>query len=427
MSALSTVEADRARRRITWSLVAGVGLGSTGNIAAGTVATIVAQEISGTTAFSGAPSASVVLGSALGSALLSALMVRRGRRAGLTTGYLVALVGAFLAVTAVVASSLPLLLVGTVLIGFGSSSNLLSRYTAADMYPTARRASAIATVVWGATIGAIVGPNLVGLAGPVAISLGLPELAGPYLVPAVFVGAAAILTFVMLRPEPYTLADRSESDRAGNGNGNDDRDGAARSLGELIRRPTVTISILVLLAGQVAMTTIMTMTPLHMTEHGHGLGAVGIVISGHVMGMYALSPITGRLTDRFGNSAVILAGLAILALAGVLAAVAPPEGGVGLFVALFLLGYGWNLGFVAGSAMLASGLDLADRTRLQGFTDALIWSSAAAAALTSGLVVAVASYTALGLIAAVIVVGPAWALIAGRRSLGTQSEGSVGA
>jgi MFS family permease len=418
--ARSSSEAHRARRRITWSLVAGVGLGSTGNIAAGTVATIVAQDISGTTAFSGAPSASVVLGSAVGSALLSALMVRRGRRAGLTVGYLVAVVGAFLAVAAVVVRSLPLLLAGTVLIGFGNSSNLLSRYTAADMYPEARRASAIATVVWGATIGAIIGPNLVGLAGPVATSLGLPELAGPYLVPALFVGAAAILTFVMLRPDPYTLADESALDGT-------HAAGPGRTLGELVRRPTVLISILVLLAGQIAMTTIMTMTPLHMTEHGHDLGAVGIVISGHVMGMYALSPVSGRLTDRFGQPAVILAGLAVVALSGILAAFAPPEGGVGLFVALFLLGYGWNLGFVAGSAMLASGLDLADRTRLQGFTDALIWSSAAAAALTSGLVVAAASYTALGLIAAAFVIGPAWALIAGRRSLGAPTRGGVGA
>jgi MFS family permease len=425
VSALSPAQATSARRRITWSLVAGVGLGSTGNIAAGTVATIVAREISGTTAFSGAPSASVVLGSALGSALLSALMVRRGRRVGLTVGYVVAFAGAFLAVAAVVARSLPLLLAGTVLIGWGNSSNLLSRYTAADMYPEARRASAIATVVWGATIGAIIGPNLVGLAGPVATSLGLPELAGPYLVPAVFVGAAAILTFVMLRPDPYSLADEREvAEGPSTGGG---PAGASRSLGELIRRPTVVISILVLLVGQVAMTTIMTMTPLHMTEHGHSLGAVGIVISGHVMGMYALSPLSGRLTDRFGQPAVILAGLAVLAIAGILAAVAPPEGGVGLFIALFLLGYGWNLGFVAGSAMLATGLDLADRTRLQGFTDALIWSSAAAAALTSGLVVAAASYTALGLIAAAIVIGPAWVVIAGRRSLGVTREGAAGA
>ena len=238
--------------------------------------------------------------------------------------------------------------------------------------------------------------------------------------PAVFVGAAGVLTFVMLRPDPYTLA-AARWRRRGHGTGGGNRDRAA-SLGELIRRPTVTISILVLLAGQVAMTTIMTMTPLHMTEHGHGLGAVGIVISGHVMGMYALSPITGRLTDRFGNSAVILAGLAILALAGVLAAVAPPEGGVGLFVALFLLGYGWNLGFVAGSAMLASGLDLADRTRLQGFTDALIWSSAAAASLTSGVIMAAAGFAVLGLIGAAMIVVPMVLLIA-RRGPVLQSSG----
>ena len=116
------------------------------------------------------------------------------------------------------------------------------------------------------------------------------------------------------------------------------------------------VAIVALITVQVVMVLIMTMTPLHMTAHGHDLAAVGLVISAHTFGMFALSPISGRLTDRFGSVPVILAGLAVTAVAAVLSAVAPPDGGVILFLALFLLGYGWNLGYVAGSALLTHGL-----------------------------------------------------------------------
>jgi MFS family permease len=154
------------------------------------------------------------------------------------------------------------------------------------------------------------------------------------------------------------------------------------------------------------MVLIMTMTPLHMREHGHDLASVGLVISAHTFGMFGLSPISGRLTNRFGSVAVILAGLAVVALSGIMAAIAPPDGGLILLVALFLLGYGWNLGFVAGSALLTTGLSLAERTRLQGLTDALIWSSAAIASLGSGVVVATAGFVSLSLLGAALVIVP---------------------
>jgi MFS family permease len=405
-------ELARLRQRTVWSLVAGVALGSIGHIAAVTVATLVARDIAGTTAWSGAPGATVVLGAALGAVVLSQIMVRWGRRTGLAAGYAIGVAGAILATVSVVTASLPLLLVGTMIIGFGNASNQLSRYVAADLFPPARRASAIGTVVWGATVGAVVGPNLVAPAASVATSLGLPELAGAYLVPIVFVGTATVLTLVALRPDPYALADTSSR--------HDHPDSArstAVSLREVIRRPNVPVAIVSLVTVQVVMVLIMTMTPLHMTEHGHGLGAVGLVISGHTFGMFGLSPISGRLTDRFGSVPVILAGLATSAVASVMAAVAPADGGVQLFVALFLLGYGWNLGYVAGSALLTQDLSLAERTRLQGLTDALIWSSAAAASLGSGVVVAAAGYATLGLLGAAMVIVPLWLVLARRASV----------
>jgi MFS family permease len=402
----------RLRRRTTWALVAGVAVGSTGHIAAVTVATIVAQDIAGSTAWSGAPGAAVVLGAAIGAVVLSRIMVRRGRRTGLATGYLVGVVGALLATGAVIASSLPLLLLGTTLIGFGNASNQLSRYVAADLFPPDRRASAIGTVVWGATVGAVIGPSLVDPAASLAEAIGLPALAGPYLVPVVFVGTAALLTITFLRPDPYELADVSaRHDHP------DAERSVAGSLADVVRRPNVPVAIVALVAGQTVMVLIMTMTPLHMTSHGHDLGAVGLVISGHTFGMFGLSPLSGRMTDRYGSVPIILLGLAIVAASSTLAAAAPADGGILLFVALFLLGFGWNLGYVAGSALLTQGLSLAERTRLQGLTDALIWSSAAAASLSSGIVVAAAGYATLGLMGTALVVVPAWLVLARRRAV----------
>lgn len=392
--------------------MAGVALGSTGHIAAVTVATIVAKDLAGTTVWAGAPSAAVVLGAAIGATVLSRLMVSRGRRGGLVVGYVIAVIGALVATLGIGQGSLPLFMLGILLIGFGNSANLLSRYAAADLYPVARRASAIGLVVWGSTFGAVLGPNLVGWAGEVSEALGLPALAGAYLLPIVFVGGAALLSFVSLRPDPYELADRSEVvDEAGGSGGS--------SLVAILRRPHVPAVVIALLAGQAVMVLIMTMTPLHMADHGHDLAAVGVVISGHILGMYALSPISGRLTDRFGSAATVTAGLILVAFSAILSAVAPPEGGPILFVALFLLGYGWNLGFVAGSALLTHGLEIAERTRLQGLTDALIWSSSAAASIGSGVVVAVAGFTTLGILGAAMVVIPAWLVIARRHALVT--------
>jgi MFS family permease len=402
----------RLRRRTTWALVAGVAVGSTGHIAAVTVATIVAQDIAGSTAWSGAPGAAVVLGAAIGAMVLSRIMVRRGRRTGLAAGYLIGVVGALLATAAVIAASLPLLLLGTTLIGFGNSSNQLSRYVAADLFPPDRRASAIGTVVWGATVGAVIGPSLVDPAATLAEMVGLPALAGPYLVPVVFVGTAALLTITALRPDPYELADESARH---------DHPAAERSvagsLADVVRRPNVPVAIVALVTGQTVMVLIMTMTPLHMTSHGHDLGAVGLVISGHTFGMFGLSPLSGRMTDRYGSVPIILLGLAIVAGSSALAAAAPADGGILLFVALFLLGFGWNLGYVAGSALLTEGLSLAERTRLQGLTDALIWSSAASASLGSGVVVAAAGYATLGLMGAALVFVPAWLVVARRRAV----------
>ncbi|MDP2350336.1 MAG: MFS transporter [Chloroflexota bacterium] len=407
---LSPAGLDAARRRARNTLIAGVALGSTGHIAAVTVATIVAKDLLGSQTRAGLPGATVVLGAALGSVLLSALMARRGRRIGLVTGYSVGVLGALVATAAVMTRSFPLLLLGTVMIGFGNTSNQLSRYTAADLVPPERRASAIGLVVWASTIGSVVGPSLVPFASDFAAGLGLPPLAGPYLVPVVFVALAALLSLALLRPDPYDIAD--ESTRAHP----DAEPAVIGPVRDIIRRPAVAAAIVALVIGQFVMVLVMTMTPLHMTEHGHGLGSVGLVLSGHTLGMFAFSPLSGWLSDRFGRVPTIFLGTAVLAISSLMAAIAPPDGGLVLPFALFLLGFGWNLGFVAGSAMLSENLEIHERTRVQGVADALIWSSAAAASLGSGLIMAAVGYTALGILGAGAVIIPVVVLRSHRRA-----------
>lgn len=397
---------DAARLRSRIALFVGVAFGSTGHIAAVTVAAIVGQDLLGSATLAGVPGATVVLGAAAGAIMLSGIMARRGRRLGLTVGYILAVLGAFVATLAVVSRSFPLLIVGTFLIGFGNSSNNLSRYAAADLVPAKRRSVAIGLVVWAATIGGIVGPWLVPLAQDLAPSLNLPPLAGPYLVPVVFVAIAAALSFALLRPDPFALADESAK--------HDDSPELRVPIRTILTRPIVLAAVAALVGGQATMTLIMTMTPLHLTAHHHGLDVVGLVISGHVAGMFALAPLSGWITQRVGSVRTIFLGSAVLIASSLLAAFAPGESDELLFVALFLLGFGWNLGFVAGSTLLSSGVSLAERARVQGVADAVIWSTSAFASVGSGLVVAAAGYTTLGLLGVAIVVGPA-ALLLSRR------------
>jgi MFS family permease len=316
---LPTPALERARVRIRATLFGGVALGSTGHIAAITVGTLAANDLLGSSTFAGIPGAGVVLGAAMGAILLANLMAVRGRRFGIVLGYLIGVGGAATATLAVVSRSFPLLLAGTAMIGFGNSSNQLSRYAAADLVESDRRATAIGLVVWGSTVGSVLGPWLVPLAGAWAVGVGLPTLAGPYLVPVVFVSLAALSSFLFLRPDPFQLAHHSSVRWA------DDPD--AEPVARILRRPAVVAALVALVAGQFTMTLVMTMTPLHMTTHGHDLGAVGLVLSAHTAGMFAFSPVSGWLARRIGNVAAIFVGVAILATSTVMSAVAPPDGG----------------------------------------------------------------------------------------------------
>ena len=244
----------------------------------------------------------------------------------------------------------------------------------------------------------------------------MPELVGPFLIPVFFAGTAGLVLFWKLRPDPYALADELATTT--------DSAVVGRPMSQILRQPRVVVALTAMIVGQVAMVGVMTMTPLHMTDNGHDLAAVGFVFSGHTAGMFAFSPVSGWISQRIGYVSTILLGVGVLAIACVMAALAPPEGRVVLFVALFLLGYGWNLGFVAGSALLTTGVAASERTRTEGFTDSLVWGTGAVASLGSGLVLAVAGFSALGIIAAALLVLPLLAVLSNRRAI-TATSGSA--
>ena len=383
-------EIERHRSRALATYFTAAALTSIAYIATFTVASLAAPEMTGSAGSSGWPSAIAVAGTALAASLLSSVMARRGRRAGIVLGLSVAVVGGALAVLAVMAASLPLLLIASALVGFGNAAMNLSRYAAADLFPVDRRAGALGFVVWGSTIGAVVGPNLVAPAGSVAPTLGLLPLAGGFAMAFVFLLAA--LAVGALGPRAPVQPHLDEPTRASGQRPSSQR----RLLAELVRKPQGRTALIALVTSQLVMTLIMTMTPYHLHAEGHGLGTVGLVISAHTFGMFAFSPLSGRLTDRYGANAMVLAGFSVLAASGVISAL--PIAGVTLAFPMFLLGVGWNLGFVAGSSLLASEAPLGDRARLQGASDALVWATAAVASFSSGYVVATASFALLAVI-----------------------------
>jgi MFS family permease len=352
---------------------------------------LVAEDMLGSASLAGVPGALSVLGSAVGGARLSGVMDRMGRRRGLAAGYLVMAAGAAGAAMATAIGSFVLLVMSMAVFGFGASSDNLARYAAADVHPAHRRGSAIAFLVWAGTIGSVVGPALLNPAESFGRLLGIEPLAGAYVLAGFTASAAYLVIAMMLRPDPLDFADRSHFVE-----------------GDVVVpvHGAVWTALVALCVGQVVMVLIMVMTPVHVREHGHGLGTVGFIISAHTLGMFAFSPLTGLAVDRLGRVPVILAGHGVLALAGVLAAVADESATGVLGFALFLLGLGWNFSFVSGSALLTEGAEPAARVRLQGMGDAVVWTSSAVASLSSGLLLAASSYAVLCVVGASLTIVP---------------------
>ncbi|NML49735.1 MFS transporter [Streptomyces sp. R302] len=396
---LSPVALPALRRRVQAVLVATQILGGLGIATGVALAAVLATEVSGTDALAGLASTATVAGPALLAMPLAALMARRGRRAGLVLAYLLGALGAGVAVLGAVLGSFPLLLVGLVGFGAGSSANLTARFAAADLAAPDRRARAISTVVWATTIGAVLGPNIAAPAGRSVAGLGIPVAAGPFLWAAVVFVVSALVVAVLLRPDPLLTA---RALAASDGGGAEDRP-EARSLRAGLRAvresPQARIALVTVVASQTVMVSIMSMTPVALTHHGAGIELIGLVISVHIAGMYAFSPVMGWLSDRLGRLAVI--GLAV-GLLGVAALLAGTAGASHTRVAagLFVLGLGWSAGLVSGSALLTDSVPQAARAAVQGLSDTAMNTAAGVGGLLAGVIVSEAGYGPLNAIAA---------------------------
>lgn len=387
----SLPDAARAQRRILRVLVASQVLSGAGLAAGVTVGALLAQDMLGTTSLAGVPSALFTAGSALAAVAVGRVSQARGRRLGLAAGYLTGAVGSAGVITAAVLDNPVLLFLALFVYGAGTATNLQARYAGADVAAPDHRARAVSTVLVATTLGGVAGPNLAAPAGDFAETLGIPALAGPFLLSGAAYALAALVLAVWLRPDPLLMARALAAAEQQGGTAAK----AAPSAHE--GRGGVVLGALVMVLTQLVMVAIMTMTPVHMRDHGHGTAASGLVIAVHIGAMYLPSPLTGWLVDRYGRMKIAAAsGLTLLA-SGILAATAPGDSVALLALALALLGLGWNFGLVSGTAIITDTVPLATRARTQGTVDVSLALAGATGGLASGLVVAAGSYSVLAL------------------------------
>ena len=384
------------QRRAYLAIFTGVAISTTGFLASNTVNGLVAEDLTGSTSWSGIPAAATVLGTAAGATALATVVRRWGPRAGLTLGYVLATLAIGVAAYAILVRSFVLFVAALFVFGVGFGSNRLARYVAADLYPPERRATMIGWIVWASTIGAVAGPALLAPSRELAEVFRLNGLVGPYMVCIL----ACVLSVAAMQSAPRGMDAHLPA-----------VPGAGPPIGQLLRNPGVSLALVSMVSGQFVMVLLMTMTPVHIRHAGHGLGAIGLVISAHTLGMFAFSPITGRLADRFGRVPMLVGGVVVL-VTSCIVGVAASAGSYSLMLAsLFLLGVGWNLGFVGGSALVTESVAPADRVRVQGMGDALIWGGGAVASIGSGWLLEHAGFAVLSAAGAVLSLAPVWLLV----------------
>jgi len=414
MSGAQTASATNAvvseppeQRRTLATLVLAQVLSGAGLAAGVTVGALLAEELLGSSRLSGLPTALFAIGSASAAAGVGQLSQRFGRRAGLSAGYLLGAAGSFAVVAAARLDSLVLLFLSLFVYGGGVATNLQARYAGADLAAPSRRGRAVSTVLVATTVGAVVGPNLVGLMGTLAENLGIPPLAGPFLLAGVAYGAAGLVLWVMLRPDPLQLARRIAAAATHETIGSPKMGPPKNKPPRRGWSPAVASGAGILILTQLVMVAIMTMTPIHIQQHGHHVAATGAVISAHVAAMFLPSPLTGWLVDRYGRLTMAVASAVTLLTAGLLAAWAPPASVMILALALVLLGLGWNFGLVSGSALITDAVPLESRAGTQGLVDLGVAIAAAGGGISSGLILSATSYptlTILGGLLALLVI-----------------------
>lgn len=403
---LSDADVARIRRRshaaiITGQALAGIGMGATFSAGA-----LIATQLSGSPAWSGTAATLSTLGSAAAAIPLAALARRAGRAPALATGSGIAAVGAAVGIVSVATGLFPLFLVAMGMLGVGTAVNLQSRFAATDLSEPDKRGRDLAVVVWATTIGAVAGPNLITPGDVIGRAIGLPELGGVFLFAIAAQVVAATVYFVVLRPDPLRVAQRL---------------GVERGIAAVAPRPEdvsgVVTGILALALSHATMASVMSMTPVHLVDHGATLGIVGLTISLHVAGMYGLSPLWGVLSDRIGRELVIGIGQGMLLAALFMTSLGAESSGW-VLAGLIFLGLGWSASTVAGSGLVADSADPTRRTVVQGRADLTMSLAGALGAGGAGPVLAALGYRGLSFVAigfvAIVMVALAVRLV-GRR------------
>ncbi|WP_045732285.1 MFS transporter [Pseudarthrobacter chlorophenolicus] len=419
MAIMAEHEVVRVQRRTVALLAAAQVFGGIGTGATVSIGSILAVELSGSGAWAGAVATVMTLGAAVSALPLAALADRRGRRAGQVAGMLAALAGALLMVLSVVTGVFVLLLLGAAGIGAGTAANLQARFAAVDLADAGHRGRALATVVWAVTIGAVAGPNLIQPGAAVGLAMGLPPVAGPFVISSAGLLVAIILVFAGLRPDPLLLA-RELAGRAGDaGTGTSLRPTQggrlARGMRAIRGSRMALLAVTAVVGAHAVMVGVMSMTPLHLQHLVEGAGmphaghaadggalvVIGFTISLHIAGMFALSPVMGWLTDKAGRTETIMLGFATL-IAGVAVAGFGQDSTVAVAAGLVLLGLGWSASTVAGSTLLAESVEQDERVVVQGVSDMLMGAAGAVGGAASGLVLSGAGYFGLNVLAGAI-------------------------
>ncbi len=377
----TTVDRRALQRRVVRILALGQVLGGLGVGATLALGALLVTEVSGSSAWSGMAATMNTLGAALLAVPLARLAQARGRRISLSTGALTAVAGAAVTIGAAVLGSFPVLLAGLALLGAGSALNLQSRFAATDLAADDTRARDLSLVVWSTTVGAVLGPNLFEPGELIGRALGLPPLTGGFVIALAAQSVGALVYLTALRPDPLLLA-AADGEAAGR-----DRPSPGGGLAVLRSSAPARRAVLTVALSHATMVALMSMTPVHLSGHGASLSVVGLTISLHVAGMYALSPVFGRFADRAGRRPVILAGQAMFVAALVLAWLGAGSP-VLVTAALVLLGLGWSASTVAGSALVAEAVAAPDRPKLQGVSDLLMNLAGAAGGALAGPVLA---------------------------------------
>lgn len=380
VDAPASIDLVALQRKTLRILTAGQIIGAAALASAVTVGAYVVQEILGdSTPWGGIATATVTTGTAVMAQVLSRLMMRRGRRPGLQLGYALATVGALIAAVGAERSVLWLFLLGLFLFGNGQASNLLARYAATDLAAPDQRGQAMSRIVFASTFGAVFGPLLI---SPAEIAgenwFGWHKYTGPWVFSAAVLSIAFLNTALRLRPDPLVVAGgvtlRSDAKLPS----------ISEALSVVVATSRGRLALASMVISQVTMVAVMTMTPVHMKLHGHEVLSQ-YVVSLHIAGMYAFSPLVGRYTDRKGTVYSVLAGSGLLVGSTVLAALSG-EAALALFPALWLLGVGWNFGLIGGSAMLLESVPTDKRVTVQGSADLMMSFCGGMAGLSSGFI-----------------------------------------